>query len=131
MSTPAFLTLEKVHKTYTLKTMFGAPKHIRALQDISFSLAKGEALALVGESGSGKSTCGRAIAGMFEIDGGEILVDGHQIGTAKNSKEKREAARKVQMVFQDPFASLNPTHTVRHHLERPLKLHQRVPRVPH
>jgi len=127
MSAPAFLTLEKVHKTYTLKTMFGPAKHIKALQDISFSLGKGEALALVGESGSGKSTCGRAVAGMFQIDSGEIRVQGQPIATARTSKEKRDTARKVQMVFQDPFASLNPTHTVRHHLERPLKLHNRVP----
>ncbi|MGJ8527208.1 ABC transporter ATP-binding protein [Maritalea sp.] len=122
-----FLTLDKVHKIYTIKTMFGPTKTVNALQDISFSLRKGEALALVGESGSGKSTCGRAIAGMFQIDSGEIKVDGKAIRTAHTSKEKRDTARKVQMVFQDPFASLNPTHTVRHHLERPLKLHNRVP----
>ena len=122
-----FLKLEGVHKTYTLKTTFGPTKEVRALQDVSFSLNRGEALALVGESGSGKSTCGRAIAGMFKIDGGNIEIDGHQVGTARTSKEKRETAKRVQMVFQDPFASLNPTHTVRHHLERPLKLHNRIP----
>jgi len=127
MNAPAFLTLDQVHKTYTLKTMFGPAKHIRALRDISFSLQIGEALALVGESGSGKSTCGRAVAGMFQIDSGEIRVEGKPIATAHSSQEKRNNARKVQMVFQDPFASLNPTHTVRHHLERPLKLHKRVP----
>ncbi|MCZ4273488.1 ABC transporter ATP-binding protein [Maritalea porphyrae] len=107
--------------------MFGPTKQVKALQDISFSLQKGQALALVGESGSGKSTCGRAVAGMFQIDSGKICVEGKPIATAHTSKEKRETARKVQMVFQDPFASLNPTHTVRHHLERPLKLHKRVP----
>lgn len=122
-----FLKLEGVHKTYTLKTILGVRKEVKALQDISFSLQKGEALALVGESGSGKSTCGRAVAGMFQIDAGHIEIDGHPVGTAHTSKEKRETAKRVQMVFQDPFASLNPTHTVRHHIERPLKLHKRIP----
>jgi peptide/nickel transport system ATP-binding protein len=127
MTDQPYLEVKGVSKTYTLKTIFSGSKQVKALQDISFKLGRGEALALVGESGSGKSTCGRAIAGMFDIDAGDILVNGKSITSARNSKEKRENARKVQMVFQDPFASLNPTHTVRHHLARPLLLHSRVP----
>lgn len=75
-------------------------------------MERGEVVALVGESGSGKSTLGRVLVGMERADGGEIRFDG----------SLDAPQRRAQMVFQDPFASLNPVHTVLHHVERPLAL---------
>ncbi|MFI9815398.1 ABC transporter ATP-binding protein [Saccharothrix variisporea] len=93
---------------------------LRAVDGVSFSLTPGRTVALVGESGSGKSTIARMIARLEKPSSGRITVrsDGGEVP----SKHYRDH---VQMVFQDPFASLNPFHTIAHHLERPLKLHGR------
>ncbi|MEJ2858908.1 MULTISPECIES: ABC transporter ATP-binding protein [unclassified Saccharothrix] len=93
---------------------------LRAVDDVSFTLTPGRTVALVGESGSGKSTIARMIARLEKPSGGRITV--HAEGREVPSKHYRDH---VQMVFQDPFASLNPFHTIAHHLERPLKLHGR------
>jgi peptide/nickel transport system ATP-binding protein len=93
---------------------------LRAVDRVSFTLSPGRTVALVGESGSGKSTIARMIARLEKPTSGEIVVaDGKPLSD-------REYRHRVQMVFQDPFASLNPFHTVEHHLARPLKLHGRA-----
>ncbi|WP_225850709.1 ABC transporter ATP-binding protein [Streptomyces sp. HPF1205] len=89
-------------------------KPFRAVDSLSFSLDAGRTLALVGESGSGKSSVLRALSRLVRPAAGSILLDGREQVRA------REYRRAVQMVFQDPFASLNPSHTVDHHLRRPL-----------
>lgn len=94
---------------------------LRAVDDVSFGLEEGETLALVGESGSGKSTIVRALAHLLRPSAGEIVLDGAP--TPKHGRAVRSYRRKVQLVFQDPFASLNPSHTVGHHLRRPLLVH--------
>ncbi|WP_406602068.1 ABC transporter ATP-binding protein [Lentzea kristufekii] len=94
-------------------------KRVRAVQDVSIVLRRGRVTALVGESGSGKSTVAKLLARLVEPTSGEILLDGEKV------RRVREYRRKVQMVFQDPFASLNPVHTIRYHLTRPLKIHKR------
>ena len=94
-------------------------KRVRAVQDVSIVLRRGRVTALVGESGSGKSTVAKLLARLVEPTAGEILLDGEKV------RRVREYRRKVQMVFQDPFASLNPVHTIRYHLTRPLKIHKR------
>ncbi|MGI5506813.1 ABC transporter ATP-binding protein [Lentzea sp. CA-135723] len=94
-------------------------KRVRAVQDVSIVLRRGRVTALVGESGSGKSTVAKLLARLVEPTSGEILLDGEKV------RRVREYRRKVQMVFQDPFASLNPIHTIRYHLTRPLKIHKR------
>jgi peptide/nickel transport system ATP-binding protein len=91
---------------------------LRAVDDVSFELRPGTITALVGESGSGKSTVARLIVQLYEPTGGSIVFD-------SGGKSYRS---QVQMIFQDPFGSLNPVKTVRHHLERPLRIHRIVPR---
>jgi peptide/nickel transport system ATP-binding protein len=95
---------------------------LRAVDDLSFELEPGETLALVGESGSGKSTVVRALSRFIRPQQGQILLDGVRSGDGRAAVH--EHRRRLQPVFQDPFASLNPMHTVRHHLARPLKRHR-------
>jgi peptide/nickel transport system ATP-binding protein len=98
-------------------------RYLRAANGVSLSLRAGEALAIVGESGSGKSTCARAIARITPPTGGTIRVDGVEITAPGFRQSQRDYASKVQMIFQDPFGSLNPVHTIRHHLARPIRIH--------
>ncbi len=95
---------------------------LRAVDNVSFTLTPGRTVALVGESGSGKSTVARMIARLEKPTAGEITATGPD-GRRVADRAYRDH---VQMVFQDPFASLNPFHTVEHHLARPLKLHGRA-----
>ncbi|MEV7094815.1 oligopeptide/dipeptide ABC transporter ATP-binding protein [Amycolatopsis sp. NPDC051045] len=95
---------------------------LRAVDDVSFTLAPGRTTALVGESGSGKSTIARMVARLEPPTSGRIVVSADD-GTEVSGRKYRDH---VQMVFQDPFASLNPFHTVEHHLARPLLLHGRA-----
>ena len=82
-----------------------------AVDRVSFDLAKGETLAIVGESGSGKSTIGKCLLRLTGVDGGQMLFDGQDIARL-SERQFRPFRRDVQMIFQDPFASLNPRHTV-------------------
>ncbi len=92
---------------------------VHAVKGVSFQVAPGESFGLVGESGSGKSTILRAICGLAPISSGEVLVDGERLGA---KRDKRFAAR-VQMVFQDPYGSLHPRHTIDRILSEPLSIH--------
>ena len=94
---------------------------LRAVNDVSFTLEPGRTIALVGESGSGKSTVARMISQLETPTSGEILLDDRPI--ARRGRALDSYRHQVQMVFQDPFASLNPFHSIAHHLERPLKIH--------
>lgn len=84
---------------------------LKAVDDINFYIKEGETLGLVGESGCGKSTVGRTIIGLYEATGGEVIFDGMNIAELKKD-EKKQFARMAQMIFQDPYASLNPRMTV-------------------
>jgi peptide/nickel transport system ATP-binding protein len=90
---------------------FSKPRVVKAVNDISFTLRRGETLGVVGESGSGKSTLGRCLLKLTEIDGGEILFRGSDL-VPLSASAFRPLRRHIQMVFQDPFASLNPRQTV-------------------
>ena len=104
--------------------VFGrADKPVYAARSVSFALHPGRTLALVGESGSGKTTAARLIMREYFPDDGRLLFKGAPLGKADHKALKAYRSA-VQMVFQDPFAALNPTHTIRYHLERPLRLHQ-------
>ncbi len=89
----------------------GSKATLKAVDDVSFNIYKGETLGLVGESGCGKTTCGRTVMGLYDATGGEILFNGEDI-SKYNKKEKREFTRKAQIILQDPYASLNPRMTV-------------------
>ena len=99
---------------------------LHAVADVSLRLDRGAVVALVGESGSGKSTVARLLAGQDLPTSGEVRLDGQPIDVATRAAFRRYKSE-VQLVFQDPFASLNPIHTVRHHLERPVRLHRQKP----
>ena len=109
----------------TVSKVFGrGDSAVYAARSVSFALRPGRTLALVGESGSGKTTAARLIMREYQPDAGQLLFRGQPIGSSPVSSLRAYRAA-VQMVFQDPFASLNPAHTVRYHLERPLRLHRR------
>jgi oligopeptide transport system ATP-binding protein len=96
--------------------------HVKAVDGVSFSVKKGETLGIVGESGCGKSTTGRMLMRLIEPTAGEIIFDGKDL-MKLSKKDMRATRRDLQMVFQDPFASLNPRHTVEKILEEPLIVH--------
>ncbi|WP_127473736.1 ABC transporter ATP-binding protein [Microbacterium sulfonylureivorans] len=107
-------------KDFRLRSGLAVSK-LHAVKDVSFTLEQGRTIALVGESGSGKSTIARMIAKLEHPTSGTILLDGKP--SATRGAALAAYRREVQMVFQDPFASLNPFHTIRHHIERPIRLH--------
>lgn len=111
---------EPVIRLEAIRRDFGM---VQALRGVSLDLRPGKALALVGESGCGKTTCARIIARMDWPTAGEMLFRGRRVTEAGSRREERAFRRAVQMVFQDPFASLNPLFSVHHHLARPLALH--------
>ena len=94
-------------------------REVHAVEDVSFSVEQGESFGLVGESGSGKSTILRAICGLAPVTGGTIRIDGAPLPTPRG----RSFATRVQMVFQDPYASLHPRHTIDRTLSEPLAIH--------
>ena len=109
-------------KHFTVKRgrgFFSGHAPLHAVDGVSISLPAGAVTAVVGESGSGKTTVARMLAKILTPDAGEVLLDGEPAPTGR----PRSYARQVQMVFQDPFASLNPVHRIRHHLVRPLQIH--------
>jgi peptide/nickel transport system ATP-binding protein len=99
---------------------------VHAVEDISLALPEATVTAVVGESGSGKSTLARLLTQLITPTSGELLLDGVPVG--RSAKARREYTRLVHLVLQDPFSSLNAVHSVRYHLERPLKLHKRASR---
>lgn len=94
-----------------------------AVDDVDLEVARGQVLGLVGESGSGKSTIARLVGGLATRTAGDIVIDGRPIAVRPSGEQLRWLHKHVQMIFQDPFASLNPVHTVSYILSRPLLIH--------
>ena len=119
----ALLQVSGLKKYYPVSGgLFRKSRFVKALDGVSFSLEKGETLGLVGESGCGKSTLARALMRLEEPTGGEISLDGIDLLALKGEK-MRKSRGKFQMIFQDPYASLNPRMSIYSVLEEALKLH--------
>ena len=115
--------VRELHKQFVLrKGMFGKVSRVNAVSDVSLGVVQGEVLALVGESGSGKSTLGRLVARLDTPTAGEILYNGANVASL-NARQLFAFRRQVQMIFQDPYASLNPHMRVRDMLAEPLQIH--------
>ena len=110
-----------------LKKYFNTPKGtLHAVDDVSFTLERGKTLGIVGESGCGKSTTGRALLRLIEPTAGEVIFNGEDI-TKKNKEQMRLLRREMQLIFQDPYASLDPRKTVSEIIGEPLKLQKLIP----
>ena len=107
MNNELFLEVKDLKKYFKLEK----GKVLHAVDNVSFKINKGETLGLVGESGCGKTTCGRTVIGLYEKSGGDIIFEGKKINNL-TTKERKEFSRVAQMIFQDPYASLNPRMTV-------------------
>src|SRR4051794_41330682 len=106
--------IENLKVYFPIKSGLVLDRHvgdIRAVDGVSLTIKRGETLGLVGESGCGKSTVGRAILRLYEPTGGRILFEGRDISSLGEA-ELRPLRRRMQMIFQDPFASLNPRHSI-------------------
>jgi peptide/nickel transport system ATP-binding protein len=102
--------------------LLGKNRSVHAVEDSTLNLYPGRVTALVGESGSGKTTVARMLARLYDPSAGEIRFRGVKIPLLRRSSALRKYRSQVQLIFQDPFASLNPVHTVRYHLARPLRI---------
>jgi peptide/nickel transport system ATP-binding protein len=120
--TTPLLELKDVEKRFSSGGLLGKKRSVAALDKVSLTISRGEAVALVGESGSGKSTLARVVLKLVMPDSGAVLLDG------RDEPASLAFRSRVQMIFQDPFASLNPVHTVLHHLARPLLRHKKATR---
>lgn len=126
--TAHLLEVKNLTKHFALNTdiisrMVGRSLTLKAVDDISFYIKPGETLGLVGESGCGKSTTGRLITRLIEPTSGEVKLKGENL-LAFGSERKREMRKSIQLVFQDPYASLNPRKTIMQTLARPLEVHE-------
>ena len=119
------LSVRRLTKTFSVDGRWRARK-LDVLRDVSFDVYAGEVVALVGESGSGKSTTARLIARLLPPSAGEIRFKGDNVLASQPRRPSLAYRAHVQMIFQDPFSSLNPLHTIRYHLERPLRRHGKV-----
>ena len=108
--------------------LFAGRSKLHAVDDVSFTLRPGTITALVGESGSGKSTVARVVARLYEPTSGAVVFEGLDATRSARRRAMLRYRSQVQMIFQDPFGSLNPVKTIAHHLERPLRIHRIVPR---
>jgi peptide/nickel transport system ATP-binding protein len=119
-------TAAPILRVSNLKKYFHVAKgSLHAVDDVSFEIEKGKTLGMVGESGCGKSTTGRLLVRLHEATSGSIIYDGSEMTTASD-REMKVLRTRMQMIFQDPYSSINPRHTVATIIGEPLKIHKKV-----
>lgn len=124
MSKEALLKVNNLKKHFSM----GKGQTLKAVDDVSFHIKQGETFGIVGESGCGKSTAGRTIIGLYNRTEGDVLYDGKNVHTM-TEKERFAFHRKMQMIFQDPYASLNPRSTVQEIISEPMEVHGLYPNM--
>ena len=129
MSTP-LVSVEGISRQFDVsapwlnRVVEGKPRlFLKAVDGVSFSIERGKTLALVGESGCGKSTVARLLVGLYETSTGQVRFDGQDLHAAFRTPQGRQLRRRIQMIFQDPYASLNPRWTVQDIVAEPLREH--------
>ena len=123
----ALVEVEDLRVWFPIRSGIVLDRHVgdvKAVDGVTLTIERGETLGLVGESGCGKSTVGRALLRLYEPTGGKIVFDGTDI-THMGENELRPLRRRMQMIFQDPYASLNPRHSVGRMVGEPLRVHGR------
>jgi peptide/nickel transport system ATP-binding protein len=121
-SDAVILEVRNLDKTFFLKEGFFGKRAVTAVKDVSFKLAKGKTLGLVGESGSGKTTVGLTLMRLHDATGGEVFFEGRNL-LSLSDREMMAYRRRIQIIFQNPYASLNPRFTVGNILMEPMKIH--------
>jgi peptide/nickel transport system ATP-binding protein len=125
---PPVLEARSLSRWFSVGTSFwGARETLRAVDDVNLTLRQGKVSALVGESGSGKSTVARLLSRLYEPTEGSILLENEDVTRIHSRRGMRAYRAQVQLIFQDPFSSLNPVKRVGHHIARPLRIHRVVP----
>jgi peptide/nickel transport system ATP-binding protein len=119
---PPLLETRHLTRYFQVGSLFRT-RFVHAVEDVSFRVERGQVVAVVGESGSGKSTTVRVIARLIPATRGEVFFHGVDILKAEPRQASQDYRHKVQLIFQDPFSSLNAVHTIEHHLARPLIIH--------
>jgi oligopeptide/dipeptide ABC transporter ATP-binding protein len=127
MNAPPLLEAKGLTKVFKQRWTTGKRVELAAVSDVDVVVARGETVGVVGESGAGKSTLGRLVLRLIEPDAGTIQFDGRNL-RALGSREMRRMRAQLQMVFQDPYSSLDPTMTIRESVSEPLKLHSGLSR---
>ena len=120
MEKEVLLEIKNLKKYFPIKNFFGTVKgEVKAVDDVSFEIYKGETFGLVGESGCGKSTLGRCILKMLDVNSGEVLYEGKDL-VGMSAKDWKEYRKKLQIIFQDPYSALNPNWNVKELISEPL-----------
>lgn len=119
----SIIQLENINKLFRMGTI-GNVKYVHAVNNVSLSIAEREVVGLVGESGSGKTTIARLIARLYPLSSGKIKLFGEEMPKNLRGKNLLHYRKQIQMIFQDPFASINPFYSIDYTLSRPMKVHK-------
>ena len=125
MTQEPIIRMEHVKQYFDIRDSKGKKGTLKAVDDVSITVHKGETFGIVGESGCGKSTLGKTMLNLGAVTGGNIIIDGQDVTAFKSRKEKVAFGSKVQLVFQDPSACLNPRNKIKDILAEPFQIHHK------